>query len=398
MAGEARELVIAGAGCAGLSLAVHLLRAGVTDRRITVLDPRQSFARDRTWCFWRQEPHPFEAAIGHSWSRWAVSSERRRSVAGSSRHPYQCLAADDFYASALEQLERAPNVDLQLGVRVTAARQEGDRVRIETDRGELRGAYLFDSRPPPAAPGLVQRFHGLFVRSAVPVFDPTTVELMDFRFGPPPEGLPPDVIRFFYLLPFSATEALVEATYFCPASKDPAPEKTVADSSGLIHDYLARQFGRRGEDRLELEVLSEERGAIPMSTALTGAPDPASRLVPIGLRGGHARASSGYAFLAIQDTARQLAAAVEAGESPARIAPWRGRARFLDRVFLSFLEKDPERAAEAFEGLFRRVPAGGLVRFLADRDRPADALRVVSALPKLPLLGALVRGAQPASP
>src|SRR5690606_29518390 len=54
------DIVIVGAGLAGLSTAVHLLERGPADRHLTLVDPRTDFGRDRTWCSWALEPHPFE--------------------------------------------------------------------------------------------------------------------------------------------------------------------------------------------------------------------------------------------------------------------------------------------------------------------------------------------------
>ncbi|MEL7059835.1 MAG: lycopene cyclase family protein, partial [Acidobacteriota bacterium] len=360
-----RALLVAGGGCAGLSLAVHFLEAGIDDRPIVVIEPRRHYASDRTWCSWRFGSHPFEAAVGHQWNRWAVSNGPSRAIAASTRYPYQCIAAGDFYALALDRLRNAPNVDLHLGTRVTGCEQTSHQVRVETDRGHREGAYLFDSRPPKATSGLTQLFHGLFVRTSAPVFDPETVELMDFRLAPTTSSRRPDEICFAYLLPFSTTEALVEATYFVRSPHDrPLDVSSVPESEAKIREYLAAHHGVGPH----LEIQGEEVGSIPMTPELAAPQSATARVIDIGIRGGHARASSGYAFGAIQATARRIAQAVRSGRSPAAVTTWRRRARFLDRVFLAFLEREPGLAPLAFESLFRRVPADGLVRFLADRD------------------------------
>ena len=49
------DVLCVGAGCAGLSLAWRL-RA----RDVVLIDPREEYGRDRTWCFWNVVDHPFE--------------------------------------------------------------------------------------------------------------------------------------------------------------------------------------------------------------------------------------------------------------------------------------------------------------------------------------------------
>ena len=63
--------------------------------------------------------------------------------------------------------------------------------------------------------------------------------------------------------------------------------------------------------------------------------------------------------------------------------------RWLDAVFIGFLEEHPQRGGEIFFRLFNRVPSDALVRFLSDQARPSDVIRVMKALP----MGAFIRQA-----
>ena len=58
---------------------------------------------------------------------------------------------------------------------------------------------------------MLQHFLGLEVRSRHEIFDPDTAILMDYRVDQS-RGM-----HFNYLLPLSATEALVESTLFTPS-------------------------------------------------------------------------------------------------------------------------------------------------------------------------------------
>lgn len=63
----------------------------------------------------------------------------------------------------------------------------------------------------------------------------------------------------------------------------------------------------------------------------------------------------------------------------------------LDRIFLSFLQRYPERAPHVFFDLFDRVAPERLVRFLSDTASPGDYLAVISAMPTVPFLKEAVR-------
>ena len=368
------DILLVGAGLAGLSLAVALVDAGVTDRRIVLLDPRTEFARDRTWCYWDVAPHPFQACVTHRWHRWAAGE----AVVDGGSVAYCHVPADRFYAAALGRLRSAPNVDLRLGCRVSAVHDGGDHVTAVTDAGPVHGSLAFDSRPTPPSfrPGdvaLVQQFVGLFVRADRPTFDPSTVRLMDFT------PAPPGSIRFAYVLPFSRTEALVEATAI---DARPVSERQLERDA---HDYLRARFGLTTPI-----VVARERGRLPMTTApLT--PRRSPRVTAVGLTGGMAKPSTGYAFLAVQRWSAAMAARVAAGGVPVPPPGRSAKAVLLDRVFLSYLRRRPAVAPALFADLFAAVLPDALARFLSDAGSPADDARVIAALPKLPFLTEAVR-------
>ena len=109
--------------------------------------------------------------------------------------------------------------------------------------------------------------------------------------------------------------------------------------------------------------------------------------VRMGLGGGAARPSTGYAFTRIQQQADRVARAFERGESvPASLdGPF---ARFMDRVFLQVIQTVPDRGPALFESLFRNAAPDRLEHFLSGSIHPADRLSVMSSLPTLPFLRA----------
>jgi lycopene beta-cyclase len=338
---------------------------------VEIVEPREAYVRDRTWCGWRFGEHPFASAVRHRWQRWAVQDGSRRIVRESARHPYECIPADAFYALAQDKLGPA---QLRLGTRVTAIEDRGDHVLVETSRGPLRAAMVFDGRP--EAPdeqlatgvdevALLQHFAGWEITAPRPCFDPGVVEMMDFAVSQA-RGL-----HFMYMLPFSDREALVEATYISPAPLDAAQYE--AD----IRGWIDRRYGLR-----EYAIGFREAGRIPMSTR-PARPRSSPRVIRIGLRGGLAKPSTGYAFAAIQEFSAELAARIVAQPGgPVEPPEARGAAAVaMDRVFLSYLDRHPGRGPALFADLFEKLPADLLCRFLTDHGSPLDGLRVMAATP-----------------
>lgn len=381
------DILVAGAGCAGLSLAVHLQRTGRRDVRVLILDPRQHHARDRTWCFWPMFDHPFEPAVRHRWFRWKIVTGSGEVERGSPSLGYRYLPADAFYDLALERLSASQTVQVLRNVSVDAFRDDGDGVVAMTSQGEIRGRLAFDGRPLPR-PDFVpahqtfwlQHFVGLEVETERPVFDPEVATLMDFRVG---EGT--GDIRFTYVLPLSERRALVEDTFFGGA---PRSEEEHADS---IAEYLEERLGAG-----EWKALSRETGMIPMST-LPPPTAPSPRVANIGTRAGLARPSTGYAFLAIQRHSSRLAGHLERhGLRPPPV--WRPYGRvtmFLDRVFLAYLERWPGTAPDLFLRMFSGIDPERMARFLFDGGTALDRAAVMSVLPAGPLTRQALRDLGP---
>src|SRR5258706_10713868 len=64
------DYIIAGAGCAGLSLAVHMIHSGkFSDKKILIVDKEEKNKNDRTWCFWETGPGLFEPLVYQKWKQ-----------------------------------------------------------------------------------------------------------------------------------------------------------------------------------------------------------------------------------------------------------------------------------------------------------------------------------------
>ncbi len=363
------EIAIVGGGCAGLSLARALGLARVPGH-VLVLEPRTGYTRDRTWCFWDTDEHPFSGTISHRWSRWQVSKGQQAALQSSQRYSYCHIAGDDFYREAIRHLEGEPGQELCRGVIVHSVEPHGSGLlAVETSVGRLLARHVFDSRPAHAgAPALLQRFVGWHVRAASPCFDTEVAELMSF--------LPSDVVgrtRFMYVLPFSPTEALVEMTYLDDPRLSPPEYERDLDA------WLGERTG-------SWEVLYTERGALPMEPAHEASVRP-QNMHAIGIPAGRLKPSSGYGFLRIQRHSRAIAHALLHGQP----VPAHAESRLygvLDAIFLRALRRPGMDAGELFLRMFARTAPDALVRFLSEQSGSTEMARVALSLPLLPMMRA----------
>ncbi|MFZ4483981.1 MAG: lycopene cyclase family protein [Chthoniobacterales bacterium] len=380
----AYDIAFAGAGLAGLSLAVRLA-ALPRPPRMLLIDPRESESRDRTWCYWHRREGPFDSAITHSWKQWIVRSPDAPPAGTSgrdARHPYVRIPADRFRQLALEKLEACPQAEFLRGVSVTSLEDAKDHAVLQLSTGRrVASSWTFDSRPPRLdnAPWR-QIFRGLELHAPRVSLETGTVTLMDFQ------SAGPDGIRFFYVLPLDPQTALVEDTWLVPWGKTPC------FSDDEILSYATRnlgpsnwQIGHREEGNLPM-------GLLPSSSSAVSAGRKPNRIIPWGTAAGAVRTSSGYAFSRVQRASDRMAAAWARNGRPDRGAGHGSRLlEWMDRVFLRAISDHPERVPEYFVRLFERVQPEALVRFLESDPQPGDILRVMRALPATPFLRAALQ-------
>ncbi len=374
---EETDIAILGGGCAGLALARELAR-GADGPRVVVVEPRPAYGNDRTWCFWAPDTHPMSALADHTWATWRLSGGDRSLVHETARLPYRMVRASTYYSDALALIQASPRVELRRGTQVKRSEIAGDGVLIETDRGSLRARYAIDTTPPPrerlARSPLLQVFSGAEVAFDRPVFAPGEAGLMRDLSGD--ANAPEAGVRFTYVLPFSDREGLVETTRFVPAWMEPAK------LDGELEADLARMSGGSG-----YRVQRRERAILPMGLPSEAPPD-SGRLVRAGMAGGALRASTGYGFLAIQTWASHCARRLYAGRPPLPPQPPPPARAFLDATFLRAVRARPHRAPAYLLGTAGALGPMAFARFMSDRATPVDWLRVMIALPKVPLASA----------
>lgn len=376
--GKTYDIAFAGAGLAGLSLAVRL--AALPDPpRMALIDPRCNPPRDRTWCHWEIHGHPFSAAVSHRWQDWVVSEGNRVVTTSNSRYPYACIPSDRFFQIAYERLSGSQHVDFLSGISVDAIDNHSNGAVLNlSDGSTLCADWVFDSRPPQESyASWRQIFRGLELHSSEANLNLTAVTLMDFI------SADENGIRFFYVLPLDGSSFLVEDTWLVPVGRTPHLE------DGYILDYARQKLAP-----VDWQISHREQGDLPMGLKSqdSSTQKNSSRTILWGTPAGAVRASSGYTFSRVQRASDRMTTAWQKTGRPDPTAfhelPYLS---WMDRIFLRAMANHPHRVPEYFTRLFDRVPAQSLVRFLESEPRMADLWHVMRALPAVPLLTAAFR-------
>lgn len=378
------DLAILGGGCAGLSLARDLARRGLDGAPVpstVVIEPRESYHNDRTWCFW-QAADDFHPLATKSWSKWRFSSGRSVHTHQSDAWSYRCVAAGDFYEDAVRAISGSRQVRLQLGVAVTEVFPGDDTLLIGTSEGYLRAREVVDTRPPEAAElsqsRLYQQFAGAEIECELPIFSSDTVRLME-HMATSVGGL-----RFDYVLPLSPNRLLVEATRFSPTML--GPDRLQEDLEVSL-ERVAPDGGYR--------ILRREQGLIPMGLPESTKGERHPKWTEAGTRGGAVRAASGYAFRRIENWSDACASNIVSGAGAISPPSEKRFQRTMDNLLLDLLRGHPELGPTVFTLLAQNVPADALVRFLSDEADHTDLLTVIRALPPFPFLRQLATTANP---
>lgn len=379
------DIIIAGGGGAGLGLATALLESPLRDCKILIIDRDTKHQNDRTWCFWGGPDTPFASIARHSWDRLTVRGDdfERGFDLDEPQHPgwrYWMVSGLDYYHHTRQRLQAHSNVQFMLGA-VDSIRSDTAQAQVMVNGETLSADWVFDSilRPgdltldPRQHHVLKQHFEGWEIETDRPVFDPSQATLFDFRTPQHAD------LRFFYVLPFSSTRALVEYTIFSPDLLEQA------EYEQAMRAYLRGRFGLE-----EFAIHHTEHNWIPM-TDYPFQRRAGPRVMNIGTRGGLVKPSTGYAFKRMQQDARAIVQSLVQQGHPfnGRQAP--ARYRFYDTLLLQILLRQGHLMKPIFEQLFRRNPIHRVFDFLdEDATLPQD-LALIASLPPAPFLRALLR-------
>jgi lycopene beta-cyclase len=343
-------------------------------KKMLLIDREPKLQNDRTWCYWEAGTGFFERIVTKQWDNLDFFSNSYSSPLGIAPYSYKMIRGIDFYNYCLQTIQQHPNVTLLYDEVLSFS---GKRVQLKNTAIDCTNALVFSSLYSPAAKQkgrhyLLQHFKGWMVETGYPAFDTSKATLMDFRVSQQHGA------SFVYVMPLTASKALVEYTLFTGALLEQHQYDTA------LRDYL-QVFLNIDTYR----VTDTEFGVIPMTSAAMPAMQDGAYL--IGTAGGQTKASTGYTFQFIQKQAAAIAANLAAGKAVfAGNPPASRRFKIYDNTLLRILAHKKIPGDEIFARLFKKNKAGAIFKFLDNETSFAAELKIMTTVPQWTFIKAAI--------
>ncbi len=340
------DYVIIGGGCAGLSLAYELdLHQKLNEKTLAIVEPRTEYKRDKTWSFWKVDPHNFEDCVKKNWKEFSIKTSSDSKVIKCDSFPYQSIDSGLFYNKINERLKKNKNIKFFKNIK-----------DLNTNN-----SFVFNSVPllQDGGSNLWQHFHGIEIETNEEFFNDSTVDLMDFNCDQR------NNVHFFYVLPFSKNKAMIETTWL---SKE---DGALKDYKSQIKNYINR-IGLK-----DYKINFKEEGSIPLFHPIN---EKEKNRINIGTAGGMTRLSTGYTFLNIQEHSKFIRMNIENIKNTKKYEIGK-KYQFLDKIFLRVLEKHPEKMPHIFFNMFGASSIAA-IKFLSNKSNVLEDLSIISKMPK----------------
>ncbi len=369
------DYIIIGGGCAGLSLAYQLNQSRLRDKKILIIDKEKKNKNDRTWCFWTDEATPFDHIVFRQWKTIEFLSDNFTLHAPLKNFTYKMIRGIDFYQECLKKIAENPHITMT-SQEVLAIQEDENKGIVHTNQQSYSADWVFDSRfdgkqfseDMPRNHYLVQHFKGWLVETEQKSFDISKIRMFDFRTEQGKE------VRFFYILPFSETEALVEYTLF---SKNLLAQQEYDEK---LKDYISNRLHIK-----QYQIKEIEFGTIPM-TDYKFQRKQGRRIMKIGVGGGRAKPSTGYAFLRIQQDTMQIISSLEQSGQPFYKEKNGKQFEIYDAMILNIMHRKGESIKEIFTDLFKNNPIERVLAFLNEKTNFFTDLQIMASVPPVPFL------------
>jgi len=368
------DYIIAGSGCAGLSLLHKILQTpSLQNKSILVIDKDQKKSNDRTWCFWEKNPGPFESIVYAKWNKLEFLSTDFKKELNLESYTYKMIQGIDFYNFIINYAKKFKNVSF-VQESINSIDNIDKKAVLKTTKNTYTANYIFNStnlfNPKiNEQNSLLQHFKGWLIKTEKPVFNPEIGRLMDFRVSQE------NGATFMYVLPTSATEALVEYTLFSPRVLD--------------KEVYTLELKKYIKEELEIDnytLIHQESGVIPMSLEKFEQ-NPKLNVINIGTSGGYTKGSSGYTFQFIQKNIIEIINNLVEGNNIIQQTSFKNKYyQWTDRTLIDVLLSNKLTGKDVFTKMFQKVPAEKILAFLGNESSFIEDLKVFTSFPVKPFL------------
>ena len=342
------DYIIIGGGCAGLSLAYELeTYEKLKNKTLAIIEPREEYKKDKTWSFWKVIPHNFQDCVRKSWKNFTVNIPDNIKYVNCSNTPYQSIDSGLFYQKIIHTLKKNNNVRFFKNIN-----------EVNTKDSIIFNSVLenIDNKN-----NLWQHFSGLEIETSNDFFDEEIFNLMDFDCDQK------NSIHFFYTLPFSKKNALVETTWLSDLNNI-----TLQNYDNQLEDYIKNHLKIK-----DYKINFRETGAIPLFHPSN---IKKNNQINIGTAGGMTRLSTGYTFLNIQEQSRYIRKNINNIKNMKTFSVNK-KYQFLDNIFLKVLKKNSSKMPLIFYEMFNCSP-NTVINFLSNKSNFFEDVAIISRMPK----------------
>ena len=361
------DYVFIGMGASnGLMLLEFIKRGFHQTKRIAIIEKAQKNTNDKTYCFWSTPDasivKDLSSIISYQYQFVQTNATKVQSIQD---QPYYCIKSIDFYNLVQATIASYP-IDVFEG-QVDGLNPHVNHIDIAFDSKVIRGAIVFDSRPPNFTQEannksfLLQSFFGYHIRLKEAVLNTDTFQMMNFDVDQS------NYTQFVYNLPYAPNECLVELTRFGVDTIDVDYAKKILD------DKIVTEFGA-------YEIIAEEEGCIPM-TVLKHPASSDDRIIHMGARANLIKPTTGYGFKKMYEFAAAFVNPEKAQTSKTRFV-------FYDHLLLIILIRWPYIGKKIFTALFQKNSIQSIFSFLEEKSAVSAEIKIFASLPILPFLRA----------
>ena len=381
------QYIFTGSGLSALMTVYEMLISGkFEDKSILLIDENAKKVNDRTWCFW-DENNLFDEIVSKKWNQAVFANEKFNRILELTPYQYKKINGLDFYELVFKKISKHKNIHF-LNQKVIDFSELGNHCVVKTENETFTCNKIFNSIYNPEVakvqskfPLIQQHFIGWFIKSKEAVFTPNCATFMDFSVEQKGNT------RFMYVLPTSATEALLEYTLF---SKDLLSKE---EYESEIQKYI-ENLGIT-----EYEIIEKEQGNIPM-TCYAFWKHNTKNIINIGSAGGWTKASTGYTFKNASKKSKVLVEFLEKNISSEvsesldmtdfRKFHKKDKFWFYDLLLLDILNSKNELGSKIFSSMFKEGDSTVIFKFLDEETSIWEDLQVIWKCPKMLFVKALI--------
>lgn len=363
------DYIIVGAGCSGLSLAYEMnVKNLFNDKTCAIIDKRKEFNRDKIWSYWNIYEHSFYDCLINKWDKFCVKKNQNEIILDCENFQYQSIDSQKFYKKILDNLNSNKNIKLILNKSVDKIYENKNEAIVQCSDEIFRTDIIFNSsldNKTTKESELFQHFYGCEVVFDENVNLPEYPIIMDFNCNQD------SWVHFFYTLPMGKNKIFIENTWISN-EKSFAFERYIAEINYYIQNNL--------NYKKKYKTNYSEIGSIPMFHFKNNMKY--KKLINIGTAGNLTRKSTGYTFLNIQKSVKQIAINISKKQN-IKESSVSLKYNYLDDIFIKVLLEKKGSMYEVFFDLFKKNKTKDIVKFLSNTSNWFEDLRIILSMPKL---------------